>query len=177
MAITVAYSTNQVVGAPQNIVLVDQSTGTDVTAVSRRVFLVNAAGEYVTESGTTTAVAYTEWPLADGNTLTLDVLSQDAALNITLSYVTAGGAVANGATLTSLNGFTLFNESFLYTLTQAQSSDPAIIQDTNYYANKSKLRENIDSGNQAITLADDIQSAQQCYDLATFLVTNQADFF
>jgi len=177
MAITVAYSTNQVVGAPQNIVLVDQSTGTDVTAVSRRVFLVNAAGEYVTESGTTTAVAYTEWPLADGNTLTLDVLSQDDALNITLSYVTAGGAVANGATLTSLNGFTLFNESFLYTLTQAQSSDPAIIQDTNYYANKSKLRENIDSGNQAITLADDIQSAQQCYDLATFLVTNQADFF
>jgi hypothetical protein len=175
--ITVAFSTNQVVGAPQNIVLVDSSSGTDVTAVNRRVYLVNAAGEYITESGTTTTVAYTEWPLVDGATLTLDVLSVDAALNITLSYVTAGGAVANGATLTSLNGFTLFNESFLYTLTQAQSSDPSILQDTNYYANKSKLRENIDSGNQAITLADDIQSAQQCYDLATYLVTNQAEFF
>lgn len=179
MAITVAFSTNQVVGAPQNIVLVDSSSGTDVTAVNRRVYLVNAAGEYITESGTTTAVAYTEWPLADGNTLTLDVLSTDMALNVTLSYVTSGGAVV--ATLTKLQGFTLYNETFYYSLTQAQASQsqppPMIIQDTGYYNNKLILRTNIDSGNQAITLGTDITSAQNCYELATYMVTNQSSYF
>jgi len=179
MAITVAFSTNQVVGAPQNIVLVDSSSGTDVTAVNRRVYLVNAAGEYITESGTTTAVAYTEWPLADGATLTLDVLSVDAALNITLSYVNVSGAAV--ATLTKLQGFTLYNETFYYSLTQAQASQnqppPMIIQDSNYYSNKLILRTNIDSGDQAITLGGDITSAQNCYDLATYMVTNQALYF
>lgn len=181
MAITVAFSTNQVVGAPQNIVLVDQSTGTDVTAVSRRVYLVNAAGEYLTESGTSSTVAYTEWPLADGSTLTLDVLSMDMALNVTLSYVTVSGAVANGATDTKLCGFTLYNESFYYTLTEAQASQntppPTIIQDNNYYMNKMILRTNIDSGNQAISLAEDIGNGQDCYNLATYMRLNEGDFF
>lgn len=181
MAITVAFSTEQVVGAPQNIVINDESSGTDVTAVSRRVYLVNNAGQYITEAGVSDSIAYTEWPLADGNQLTLDVLSVDMALSITLSYVTAGGAVANGATLTTLCGFTLYNETFYYSLTQAQASQnqppPMIIQDSNYYTNKLILRTNIDSGNQAISLGDDITSAQNCYDLATYQVLNQADFF
>lgn len=181
MAISVNFSTRQVAGAPSEIVITDSSTGSDVSAVSRRVYLVNSAGEYITESGTTTAVAYTEWPLADGATLTLDVLSMDMALNVTLSYVTVDGAVANGATLTSLNGFTLYNESFYYALTQSQASQstppPTILQDTNYYQNKMMLRVNIDSGNQAITLGDDITSAQNCYDLATYQVQNQSIFF
>jgi len=181
MAYTVAFSTSQVSGAPNEIVITDESTGSDVTASTRRVYLVNSAGEYITEDGTTAAVAYTEWPIASGSELTLDVLTSDMALNITLSYVTSGGAVANGATLTDLNGFTLYNETFYYSLTQAQASQsqppPMIIQDSNYYMNKLILRTNIDSGNQAISLGDDITNAQNCYDLATWMVQNQSDFF
>ncbi len=179
MAITVAFSTSQVVGAPSEIVITDSSTGSDVSAVNRRVYLVNSAGEYITESGTTAAVAYTEWPLADGNTLTLDVLAFDMALNVTLSYVNVSGGVV--ATLTQLQGFTLYNETFYYSLTQAQASQnqppPMIIQDSNYYTNKLILRTNIDSGDQAITLGGDITSAQNCYDLATYMVSKQADYF
>jgi len=181
MAITVSFSTTQTIGEPQNIIITDSSVGTDVTAVTRRVYLVDNLGNYITESGSYTYVAYTEWPLADGNTLTLDVLTQDMALNVTLSYVTSGGAVANGATLTTLCGFTLYNETFYYSLTQAQASQssppPTIIQDSNYYTNKTILRTNIDAGNQAISLGDDITSAQSCYDLATYMTNNQADFF
>ena len=103
MAITVSFSTTQTIGEPQNIIITDSSVGTDVTTVTRRVYLVDNLGNYITESGSYTSVAYTEWPLADGNTLTLDVLTQDMALNVTLSYVTSGGAVANGATLTTLS--------------------------------------------------------------------------
>lgn len=181
MAYTVAFSTSQEVGAPSEIIITDSSTGSDGTVATRRVYLVDSLGNYITESGSSTTVAYTEWPLADGNTLTLDVLSQDMALNVTLSYVTAGGSVANGATLTELCGFTLYNETFYYSLTQAQASQnsppPTILQDNNYYTNKLILRTNIDSGNQAISLGDDITSAQNCYDLATYMVTNQDSFF
>ena len=181
MAITVSFTTEQTIGEPQNITINDTSTGTDGTAVSRRIYLVDNLGNYITENGSSTSVAYTTWPLAQGSSITLDVLEQDMALNITLCYVTSGGAVANGATDTELCGFTLYNETFYYSLTQAQASQnsppPTILQDSNYYMNKTILRTNIDAGNQAISLGDDITSAQSCYDLATYMTNNQADFF
>lgn len=91
MAITVSFTTEQTIGEPQNITINDTSTGTDGTAVSRRIYLVDNLGNYITENGSSTSVAYTTWPLAQGSSITLDVLEQDMALNITLCYVTSGG--------------------------------------------------------------------------------------
>jgi len=181
MAYTVAFSTSQVAGAPSEIVITDASTGSDGTVSTRYIYLVNSAGKYIDEDGEHDTATFIEWPLAAGASKTLDVLTTDMALNVTLSYVTSLGAVANGATLTTLCGFTLYNETFYYSLTQAQASQnqppPMIIQDSNYYMNKLILRTNIDSGNQAISLGGDITSAQNCYDLATYMVTNQGDYF
>lgn len=177
--ITASFSTSQSVGSPSEIILTDSSTGSDGTAVSRRVYLVNAAGEYITESGTTTAVAYTEFPLADGSEITLDVLDEDMALYITLTYNTVAGAVV--ATVTNLRGFTLYNETFYYALTQSQAMQnqppPMIMQDNNFYTNKGILRTEIDSGNNAIAYGSDIVSAQACYDRATYMVANQNIYF
>ena len=180
MAITVSFTVSQVVGSPENIVITDTSTGSDVLAVNRRIYVTNAAGAYLTEDNTiSTSSAYIEWPLAAGNTKTLsDILSQDMALNVTLTYVNVSGGTV--ATDTSLEGFTLYNETFYYGLTQAQasqSSPPPIIQDTNYFSNKMQLRVLIDSGNQAITLGADIQTAQNCYNMATQMVNNENDYF
>lgn len=179
MAITASFSTSQVVGSPQNIVLTDTSTGSDVTATTRRIYIVNAAGEYITESGTTEAVAYTEFPLADGNSITLDVLDFDSALYITLTYNTVAGAVV--ATVTNLRGFTLYNESFYYSLTQAQAMQnqppPMIMQDNEYYTNKGIFRTEIDAGNNAIEYGSDITSAQAAYDRATYMRDNQNIYF
>ena len=181
MAYTVAFSTNQVIGASNEIVIIDASSGSDGTVSTRRVYLVTSTGQYLTESGLSDSIAYTTWPLADGNTLTLDVLTNATVLDVTLAYVTAGGAVANGATLTVLQGFPLYAEEFYYSLTQAQAQQntppPTILQDTNYYMQKMMLRVNIDSGNNAITYGDDIVSAQNCYNLANYQIENQADFF
>jgi len=181
MAYTVAFSTSQVAGAPSEIVITDASTGSDGTVSTRRIHLTNSAGQYIDANGVSDSITYTDWPLAAGSSKTLAFLTKDMALNVTLSYVTSGGAVANGATLTTLCGFTLYNESFYYTLTQAQASQsqppPMIIQDSNYYMNKLILRVNIDSGNQSISLGDDITSAQNMYDLATYMVTNEGDYF
>jgi hypothetical protein len=95
-----------------------------------------------------------------------------------VNWIDAGGVTLY--TKTSLAGFTLFNESFYYSLTQGQAAvgNPSyILQDNNYFQNKSKLRCLIDSGNQAVTLGYDITSAQECYDLATYMVTNQNNYF
>jgi hypothetical protein len=146
-----------------------------VAIVSRRVFLVNYAGEYLVADGTTTN--YTVWPLAQSS-ISIDCLSADTAVQITVNWVDAGGVTLY--TKTSLAGFTLYNETFYYSLTQGQAaiSQPSyILQDTTYFSNKSKLRCLIDSGNQSITLGYDITSAQICYDLATAMVSNQNLFF
>jgi len=181
MAITVSFTVSQTVGSPSDINIVDTSTGSDATAANRRIYLVNAAGQYLTENLTVSdSVAYTEWPIADGTSLTLDnVLGEDMALNVTLTYVTSGGATV--ATDTELEGFTLYNETFYYSLTQAQAQQnmppPTIIQDSNYWMNKTILRTLIDSGNNAISLGTDITTAQNCYSMATYMVTNEANYF
>lgn len=178
MAITVSFTASQVVGSPENIVITDASTGTDVSAVNRRIYVTNAAGTYLVPSGTTTD--YELFPLADGATKTLsDILSQDTAANITLSYVDVSGNVV--ATGTILQGFTLYNETFYYSLTQAQAQQnqppPNIIQDSNYYGNKMILRVEIDSGNLALEYGSDITTAQGAYDRASYMVSKQSDYF
>jgi len=181
MPITASFTTNQVVGNPQNIVLVDTSTGSDVLAVERRVYVVNAEGQYLTEDYTVSdSVAYIPFPIADGATITLEnILSVDTAAYITLTYNDVSGNVR--ATVTNLVGFTMYNMTFYYTLTQDQAQQnqppPMIMQDSNYYTNKGILITEIDSGNNAIELGADITSAQACYDRATFLVANQNTYF
>lgn len=169
------FTTSQQAGLPSNVIITDASTGSDVAIVSRRVFLVNYAGEYLVADGTTTN--YTVWPLAQSS-ISIDCLSADTALQVTVNYVDAGGVTLY--TKTSLAGFTLYNETFYYSLTQGQAaiSQPSyILQDTTYFSNKSKLRVLIDSGNQAVTLGYDITTAQICYDLATDMVSNQNYLF
>jgi hypothetical protein len=175
MPLTPNFSTSQQAGLPSNVIITDTSTGSDVAIVSRRVFLVNYAGEYVVADGTTTN--YTPWPLAQSS-ISIDCLSADSALSVTVNWVDAGGVTLY--TKTSLAGFTLFNETFYYSLTQGQAaiSNPSyILQDNTYFQNKSRLRVLIDSGNQAVTLGYDITTAQECYDLATYMVNNQNNLF
>jgi hypothetical protein len=175
MPLTPNFSTSQQAGLPSNVIITDTSTGSDLAIVSRRVFLVNYAGEYVVADGTTTN--YTVWPLAQSS-ISIDCLSADAALSVTVNWVDAGGVTLY--TKTSLAGFTLFNETFYYSLTQGQAaiSNPSyILQDNTYFQNKSRLRVLIDSGNQAVTLGYDITTAQECYDLATYMVNNQNNLF
>ena len=170
------FSTYQLGGSPSTIYVQDTSTGSDAAIASRRVYLTDYEGNYVVPAGTTTN--YVVWSLAVGNTLAIDCLTQDSALNIVVEWLNAGGVVLY--TKTVLSGFTAFSETFYYSLTQGQAaiSQPSfILQDTTYFSNKMKLRVLLDSGNNAVTLGYDITSAQLCYDLATAMVTSQNLFF
>lgn len=175
MPLTPSFSVSQPIGNPSVVQVTDTSTGSDVAITSRRVYLEDYEGNYVVPSGVTTS--YVPWPLTSP-TLSIDCLTQDSALQVTVQWLNVTNTTLY--TSSSLEGFTLYNESFYYSLTQAQAmvSNPSYIaQDTNYYNNKMKLRLFIDSGNQAISLGNDITSAQICYDSASYIVANQQNYF
>ena len=175
MPLTPNFTTSQQVGLPSNVIITDTSTGSDPAIVDRAVFLVDYQGNFVVPTGTTTN--YVLWPLAQPS-ISIDCLTQDTALAITVNWVDALGVTLYKKTV--LAGFALYNESFYYSLTQGQAvvGNPSyILQDSNYFQNKSKLRCLIDSGDQAVTLGYDITSAQECYNLATYMTNNQNNFF
>lgn len=169
MAITPNFSASQSSGLPGTIVLTNTSTGTDVTVVARRVYLLQSDGTYLVTSGTTTD--YMVWALAD-STISLDVLTQDTALAITVVWVDINGNAVVSKEIAY--GFAAYGETFYYGLTQGQVpiTNPAVALSTNYYQNKMALRVYLDSADQAISFASDIYSAQVCYDNETFLIAN-----
>jgi hypothetical protein len=173
MSLTANFTTSQTYGIPNSINFLDTSTGTDNTITSRRIYLKTAANTYLVEKDTTTD--YEVWNYSDA-TITLDVLEKDYALQVTVEWLNSSNAVIYTKTYDAL-GFTLYNETFDYQLTQILSGNPLIINDNNFFPNKSELRTNIDGGNQAIFFATDLFSAQQCYDRATGLRLGSQYYF
>ena len=183
MPFTPGFSTSQTIGLPNKINFTDTSDGTDNAINSRRIFIQDAANAYLVETGTTTN--YEIWSITSGldpRSISFDVLKKDMALYITVQWGSLSG-IAPNQTFTVLyeksylSGFTLYNESFDYQMTQVLSGNPLLINDHNFFANKSQLRVSIDSGNQAVFLAADIYAGQQCYDRATNLRLNSPYFF
>lgn len=195
MSLSVDFSTSQTLGYPSSINFVDLSTGSDSSVNSRRIYLRTAASTYLVADGTTTVndsggllngAAFTEWEVTTPGTLdpvnaTLaEVLDKDYALQVIVEWVNKTTSIETAQVLytaTKLIGFTFYNETFDYQLTQILSGNPLVINDNNFFPNKSKLRTCIDSGNQAIEFGIDIFSAQECYDQATELRLNSAYYF
>ena len=172
MALVVNFTAAQPVGLPEDITFVDTSTGSDVNVTQRRVYIRDSVGNYLVPSGTTTD--FIAWPYADA-TLTVDVLTQDMALEVTVQWLDVTDVVLY--TSTEVIGFTSYNENFDYGLTQNMVANPINIQDDDFFQTKSELRTFIDSGNQAIERASDIVGAQQCYNAATNIRVKSQYYF
>lgn len=172
MALTPSFTASQSSGLPSTIVLTDTSTGSDVTITKRRVFLLQSNGEYLVPTGTTTN--YIEWSLADVS-ISLDVLSQDTALSITVQWLSVGNVVI--ANKTTSFAFTAYNETFYYGLTESQVANSSLSSSNDWYQNKMILRVELDSATQAIAFASDIFSAQSALNRATYISTNSNFFF
>jgi hypothetical protein len=166
------FTASQYSGTPSVITLTDTSTGSDVTIAKRRVYLLQANGTFLVPAGNTTD--YIEWDLVD-TSISIDVLSQDSALSITVQWMNAGNTVVTSKTISF--AFTAYNETFYYGLTESQVANSNLTASTNWYQTKLILRVEIDSADQAITFASDIYSAQAALNRATFISTNQSYFF
>lgn len=172
MPLTPNFSTSQTWGAPESINFTDTSTGSDGAITSRRIYMQTANGDFLVEDGTSTE--YEVWAYAD-STITLDVLTKDYALLITVQWLNSSNTVLYDKQYTL--GFTLYNVTFDYELTQQMTGNPMLMDDNKFFQNKSDLRTNIDSGDLAIEFASDLSNSQQAYDRATELRTNGQYFF
>ena len=79
-----SFAVSQNLGFPSVIVLTDTSTGTDETISQRNVYLQKADGTFLVPEGTTTN--YIVWSIVL-NTISIDVLDKDYALNVMVDYV------------------------------------------------------------------------------------------
>jgi hypothetical protein len=166
------FTASQYSGTPSVITLTDTSTGSDVTIAKRRVYLLQANGTFLVPAGNTTD--YIQWDLVD-TSVSIDVLSQDSALSITVQWLSSTNTVVTAKTISF--AFTAYNETFYYGLTESQVANSNLTASTNWYQTKLVLRVEIDSADQAITFASDIYSAQAALNRATFISTNQSYFF
>jgi hypothetical protein len=172
MPLTPLFATSQIVGQPSVVVIEDTSTGTDAAVSERRIYLQKADGTYLRPEGTTTD--YISWPVGT-TTKSISVLDRDYALNVVVLWVSSGGATLY--TKAQLLLFTLHLEQFYYDLTQTQSGAPRIVEDTRYYDSKIKLRCSLDEAANAVSIGEDIYSAQAALDRGQFLLDHQTLFF
>ena len=166
------FETEQFSGTPSSFTIIDTSTGSDPSIAKRRVYLLQANGTFLVPQGTTTD--YIEWNLADP-TITLNVLTQDSALSITVQWLTSGNTVVTS--LTQSFAFTAYNDTFFYGLCQDLVGNSNLSASQDWYQWMLDLRVQLDSAKFAIQFASDIFTAQSALNKATYISTNSSYFF
>lgn len=110
MPLTVSISAGQSLGVPSIIVITDTSTGTDATVTNRKVYLRTSTNQYLTEvQQSSSTVSFTNWPISDGATINLDVLTEASTLEVTVVWTTGAGT-----TVYELTDVITFYQSGLY---------------------------------------------------------------
>ena len=172
MAFVPDFVAIQPFGSPNLIEITDTSMGSDSRIVTRGVSIIKADGTYLSKD--------IQWDYPD-IAINFDVLSKDIACEITIQWLDGVIDPLNPPIVlyskVIMYGFTEYSEMFDYQLTQMLTANPLLINDNDYFPNKMDLRISIDSGNQAITYAQDLYAAQQCYDRATNLRLNSQYYF
>lgn len=160
-------------GTPTTPVFADTSVGSDSAITQRRIFLLQADGTYLTGNGT---INYDTWALAN-TTISLNVLSQDTALSVTVQWLNVSNAVLYSKTLPF--GFAAFGNNFFYGLGDGQVpiTNPSVALSTNYYQNKVQFYCYLVSAQQAIDIYGDIYKAQINYDADQWMQINQNYYF
>lgn len=144
------------------IILTDTSTGSDGNISSRSIALYTAANVLL--------VPPISWAYPSPNPITINPLTTDIALNIIVTWLSAGGAVLY--TASQIAAFTGFGENFNYNLIQTETSSPGILQDVNYQNYVSTLNNYLTNAVKAISIGQSIGNAQAMILKENALVTN-----
>lgn len=173
MPLTVSFTTSQILGNPSVIIFTDTSTGTDVSVVSRRIYLQQYNAQYLALPGTTTS--YIAWPLSISASISIDILQVDMAFNILVQWLDVSGNVLYAKT--GLDVFNMYSKTYNDTLVTAQQADPAIVKNTNYWMNRMQLTLAISDAVISISEMSDVTNSQQACNRGTYLVENANMFF
>jgi len=172
MAFVPSIAVSQLAATPQNITVVDDSTGADVAIVGRRLYIQTAQSTYLVPSGTTTD--YITWLLAN-TSITVDVLTEDQCVNIICQWLD----VSNNVLYSYENQYPLaeYNKQFLVALVSAQGLTPGIVQDTSYRGNMATFWVNITAGINQVEFSADIAGGQNLFNQATYMRINSNLYF
>lgn len=157
---------------PSIVVAADTSTGSDAAIVSRRIYFIDADGNYIVPTETTTN--YIVWALANASQ-SFDILTRDKSLQITVEWINVSGSVLYS--LSQLFCLSIYSKQFLYYLVQLQGIAPPIIADANYSSNLALVWSNILGAINAVSLASDLKASQNCLDRINNMIQNKGNYF
>lgn len=173
MPIVPNFSTAQGLSVNSNVTFTDTSTGSDLGLTSRRIKIQLSNGKYLTTNGQFDAVTYETWAIGD-LTLTLDLLDKSTVANVTVDWMTGGTATY---TKTILCEWNLYDYLFQFGLLQVQTSKPDVLNDSDYLKSSYAFLLNLKNSETAVTLMDDLYSAQAALDKNYWMITHQNNYF
>lgn len=170
MAFTGAYTVSQ--GSdPSSFTITDTSVGSDPAITDRRISLFKDNGTTLVPEGSSTT--YIDWPLLDGNTKVISLLTQDTALRIEVQWISSSPLPPPSSySATNLYGFLAYSKNFDAYAQQLMITNPLLVSNRNFIYSRMKLRVFIDSAETSIAPMNDIVSAQLDMNLATELTNN-----
>lgn len=175
MAINPHISATQSLAYNNLITLIDDSSGSDGSLTNRRVYIRTATNKWLTDGQVVSStIAYTNWAYGDA-TIQLDVLMESTSPEITVEWY-AGASLVTAFTDTF--DFNLGDYVFQLGLLASQtSSGGRVLQDANYYSNMLQFIVNMANSEVAISVGDDIYSAQNALNINQNFISNENDFF
>lgn len=173
MAYTLDFNAVQSPTALNTLVITDTSSGgTDPAINSRRIYLVKSDGTKLVPSGVTTD--YIDFPIVSGagDTISLQVLGKDVALNINIVCTSTSPIV--GATYVKTNAFCATGNVELetYKFLQSVAVNQSILNDFRFRNNLMALFTETSSAKNAAQYSD-VASAQSALDKAYYIINNK----
>lgn len=149
-------------GNGSSFTVTDTSTGSDVAITDRQILIYTAANALL--------VPAIDFPLSAGSSITVSPLTTDIAVSIALNWNNNVGAAIY--TYNLIWAFVQFALLFLQSLTQTQTANPNIINDTGWVRNKFDIFLEVQSALNAINVGQSVYSAQSCILRYNNLITN-----
>ena len=131
MALDASFTATESMSDPNLITFVDTSDGVDATITNRTITIRLANGNWLTEAGESTTEISTDWSYDDSE-IELDLIAQSEAPSIIVKWF-AGDVETY--TYTDTFCWNFYDYLFGLQLLQGQTSNPVIVQDTNYLMN------------------------------------------
>jgi hypothetical protein len=146
--------------------IVDNSTGSDGAITDRTITLYNAANVIIFTA---------DFPLSAGSSILISPFTADTAVSAQINWNNNVGASLYNYSV--LYAYTQYAQNYVYTLTQQQQANPAFLNDQQYFQNKSKLITLIDSAINAISVGQDVLSANTAIALYQIMLNSPTLYF
>lgn len=145
------------------------------TFSDRRLYLYRGDGTLI---GPSAGVDYWDFNYTDypDDEITIDTLTEDAALSVVMVCTSIDPQPSSVYTATLVHLYTDYIQQFKYGLIKRMAAERKLENDVVFMSNLYIMQAYLNSAAKAVTYYD-AYAAQQCIDNATYLITNQTNFF